>query len=100
MGAKNASFWTRYGALACKVKLPNTYLKFVIDIPTPFSTVVMDLEEKEKLEKKISEFNSSLENKQAEKKVVNQQLKKLGDEVRRVGRETVSYTHLTLPTKA
>merc|ERR1711879_1016924 len=36
---------------------------------------------------KISEFNSSLENKQAEKKVVNQQLKKLGDEVRRVGRE-------------
>jgi len=47
----------------------------------------MDQEEKEKLEAKVRGLTEKLDGKQAEKKTVNQQLKKLGDEVRRVNRE-------------
>merc|ERR1712071_527392 len=47
----------------------------------------MDQEEKEKLEAKVRGLDEELGDKQNEKKTVAQQLKKLGDEVRRVNRE-------------
>ena len=47
----------------------------------------LDQDEKEKLELKIKNLTDALENKNDTEKVVTQQLKKLKDEVRRVGRE-------------